>query len=69
MVSRFHMSEQQEEDKKNYEAKERQAALRKSKEMKLADMKVSNHFLWYLIIPIYGIYLAIFRYEMALAIC
>ena len=35
------MSEQQEEDKKNYEAKERLAALRKSKEKKLADLKVS----------------------------
>ena len=41
VVSRFHMSEQQEEDKKNYEAKERQAALKKSKERKLADLKVN----------------------------
>ena len=40
VVSRLHMSEQQEEDK-NYEAKERLAALRKSKEKKLADLKVS----------------------------
>ena len=40
------MSEQQEEDKKNYQTKERQAALRKNKEMKLADMKVSNDFMY-----------------------
>ena len=48
------MSEQQEEDKKNYETKERQAALKKSKEMKLADMKVSCELyseceLWYVV--------------------
>jgi len=40
VVSRYHMSEQQEKDKKTYEAKERQAALKKSREMKIADVKV-----------------------------
>jgi len=34
------MSEQQEKDKKAYEAKERQAALKKSREIKMADVKV-----------------------------
>ena len=42
MISRLHMSEQQEKDKKSYEAKERQAALRKNKEKKLADLKVNS---------------------------
>ena len=42
VVSRLHMSEQQEKDKKSYEAKERQAALRKNKEKKLADLKVNS---------------------------
>lgn len=36
------MSEQQEKDKKTYEAKERQAALKKSREMKMADVKVQS---------------------------
>jgi len=35
------MTEQQEKDKKNYEAKERQAALKKNKERKMADLKVN----------------------------
>ena len=41
VVSRFRMTEQQEKDKKNYEAKERQAALKKNKERKMADLKVN----------------------------
>jgi len=40
------MSEQQEKDKKTYEAKERQAALKKSREMKMADMKVQPYDTW-----------------------
>ena len=43
VVSRLHMSEQQEKDKLSYEAKERQAALRKNKEKKLADLKVNSN--------------------------
>jgi len=38
------MSEQQEKDKKDYEAKERQTALKKSRERKLADLKVNHIF-------------------------
>ena len=40
VVSRYHMSEQQVKDKKTYEAKERQAALKKNREMKMAEVKV-----------------------------
>ena len=58
VVSRLHMSEQQEEDKKNYEAKERLAALRKSKEKKLADLKVSCD-----LYSNYYIYSSYLRYE------
>ncbi|XP_065897527.1 uncharacterized protein [Dysidea avara] len=39
VVSRYHMSEQQVKDKKTYEAKERQAALKKNREMKMAEVK------------------------------